>query len=87
MHHTRESLKLSAATLPGAILGSFLSIQISDVWFERLLAIIMVGIVITMIIPRGKISHERTSPHPQHRFAGMVGLFLSGFMAVSSRLA
>jgi hypothetical protein len=79
VHHTRESLKLSAATLPGAILGAFFSIQISDVWFERLLAIIMVGIVITMLIPQKKVFYERTTPHPQHRFAGMVGLFFIGF--------
>lgn len=79
VHHTRESLMLSAATLPGAILGSLLSIQISDIWFERLLAIIMVGIVITMIIPQKKVSHHRTVIHPEHRITGMIVLFFVGF--------
>lgn len=77
--YNHESYKLAALTLPGAILGSFLSIKIPNEWFERLLAIIMIGVVISMIIPQKKVHYQRTEPDPTHRIAGMIALFFIGF--------
>jgi len=47
-----KSLKLSLLTLPGAILGAIVSLRISNEWFERILGIVMIGIILSMLIPQ-----------------------------------
>ncbi len=49
------SFKLSIFTLPGAILGSILAVNLDNEVFKKILAIVMVGIIVTMLIPRKKI--------------------------------
>jgi len=46
------SLRLAALTIPGAILGALISVRISDEWFERILGLIMIGIIISMLAPQ-----------------------------------
>jgi uncharacterized membrane protein YfcA len=53
-HQFKKSLILAGFTLPGAILGAYLSIKLDDQWFQRILAVIMVGIVLSMILPKPK---------------------------------
>ncbi len=48
------SLRLAAFTIPGAILGALIAIRISDVWFERILGLIMIGIIVSMLVPQSK---------------------------------
>ncbi len=50
----RRSLMLGVWTLPGAVLGAVLAVRISDAWFQRILGLIMIGVVISMIIPRSR---------------------------------
>ncbi|MGD8780663.1 MAG: sulfite exporter TauE/SafE family protein [Ignavibacteria bacterium] len=52
------SLKLSIFTLPGAILGSLLAINLSNEIFKKILAIVMIAIIITMLMPRKKIESK-----------------------------
>ena len=47
-------LRLAALTIPGAVLGALLAVRISDRWFEIILGIIMIGVVISMLVPQGK---------------------------------
>lgn len=47
----RESIILAVLTVPGAVLGAFFAVTISDVWFERILAFIMILIVVTALFP------------------------------------
>lgn len=53
-YELKNSLILSALTLPGAILGAILAVSISDELFKKLLAVIMIGIIITILIPSKK---------------------------------
>ena len=78
VHNTKESLLYSVATLPGAILGSFLSLRINDVWFQRILALIMLGIVITMIIPQKRKIYNQIESRVEHRKAALIALFFIG---------
>ncbi|MCH7518268.1 MAG: sulfite exporter TauE/SafE family protein [Candidatus Dadabacteria bacterium] len=48
------SLRLAALTIPGAILGALIAVRISDKWFEIILGIIMIGVIISMLIPQSK---------------------------------
>ncbi len=48
------SLRLAALTIPGAILGALIAVRISDKWFEIILGIIMIGVIISILIPQSK---------------------------------
>ena len=71
------SLKLAAWTLPGAIIGAIAAVNVSDALFQRILGVILIGVVITMLIPRsGK--HETTQDGRSSKWA-YPALFLIGF--------
>jgi hypothetical protein len=50
-----KSIKLSLLTLPGAVLGALLALKISNEWFDRILGIVMIGIIVSMLIPQSKL--------------------------------
>jgi uncharacterized membrane protein YfcA len=50
----KNSLILSALTLPGAIIGAITAVKISDELFEKILGVIMIFIIITMLLPKKK---------------------------------
>lgn len=50
----KTSLTLGVSAIPGAILGSYYSVQISNELFQRVLAIVMILILVTMFIPKKK---------------------------------
>lgn len=53
--HFKQSFKLALITLPGGIIGALVAVRISDEMFKTILGIIMIGIVISMIVPRKKL--------------------------------
>ena len=55
------SLKLALFTLPGAVIGAFAAVKVDDELFQKILAVVMIGVVISMIIPRKKITDENVS--------------------------
>ncbi len=50
----KNSLILSALTLPGAIAGAIIAVKISNELFEKILGVIMILIIITMLLPKKK---------------------------------
>ena len=50
----KNSLILSALTLPGAIAGAIIAVEIDDDLFQKILAVVMILIIITMLIPNKK---------------------------------
>jgi len=53
-YELKNSLILSALTLPGAIIGAVTAVSISDELFEKILGVIMILIIITMLLPKKK---------------------------------
>ena len=49
----RLSLSLAACALPGAIIGAMVGTQLDGVWFNRALAVIMVGVMLVMHFDKG----------------------------------
>lgn len=47
-------IKLAAVTLPGAVLGAFVSLRIPEQWFRGLLAAVLVLAVVAMLVPRSR---------------------------------
>ncbi len=43
------SAKLAVCTLPGSILGAIAAVKIDPAWFNRILAVIMVGVLVTTL--------------------------------------
>lgn len=56
----KNSLILSALTLPGAIAGAVLAVKIDDALFQKILAVVMIFIIITMLIPKKKIEDTKS---------------------------
>ncbi len=79
------SAKLGLVTLPGAIIGAFYATKIEGALFQKILAIVMIGIVITMLIPNSKkfIKEKITEKLPWTIYPIMFGLgFYGGFIQV-----
>jgi uncharacterized membrane protein YfcA len=79
------SLKMSLFTLPGAAAGALIAVKISDRGFQTILGIVMIGIIISMIIPRSKIEHTGTDNKKISPwiYAAMVFIgFYGGFIQV-----
>ncbi len=71
-------IKFAAVTLPGAIAGAFFAVTINDLWFKRILAVIMIGIIFTILKPKkiNKIENDDVTRIP---FITYFSLFAIGF--------
>lgn len=79
----RHSLKLAAWTLPGAILGAVVAVQISDEWFRRILGVVLIGVVLTMLIPRGTRETTLEGVRSKWIYPAMLAIgFYGGFIQV-----
>ena len=73
----RQSLTFALWAMPGAVVGAVVAVQISDAWFQRILGIVMVGVVISMLIPRRGIAE--TTPEGVRSWWIYPALFGIGF--------
>ena len=60
LYELKNSLILSALTLPGAIAGAIIAVKISNELFEKILGVIMILIIITMLLPKKKTDKTNT---------------------------
>lgn len=74
----RLSLSLAAAATPGAILGALVGVRLDGVWFDRVLAVVMIGVLILMQLPTKKRSGESLPMTRQRLIMGHVLMFLAG---------
>jgi uncharacterized membrane protein YfcA len=62
----RLSLSLSACAIPGAIAGALLGVHLDGVWFNRAVALIMLGVMFVMHFDKG--AAQRSADYqPTHR--------------------
>jgi uncharacterized membrane protein YfcA len=71
------SFRLAALTIPGAVLGALIAIRISDEWFERILGLIMIGVIISMLVPQAK--HDLTTQEGKKTWLIYPIMFAIGF--------
>ncbi len=80
VHQFRESLKLAVWTLPGALIGAFFAVKISDVWFQRILGVVIIGVVISLFVPvTGSGAHTDKHSRVEKRWPVYLALFGIGF--------
>ena len=80
----KTSLKLSLFTLPGSVAGALLAVRLEDELFKIILGIIMIGIIISMILPKKK-SINKDEPNKPNTgiYLSMIGIgFYGGFIQV-----
>ena len=70
-------LKLAAFTLPGAVLGALIAVRIEDLWFERILGIVMIGVIISMFVPQAK--YDITTVEGKKTWLVYPAMFAVGF--------
>ncbi len=79
------SFKLALFTLPGAIIGAYSATTISNQMFEKILAIIMIGVIVTMLLPKKSITAVTNLTRKQNFYVylAMFGIgFYGGFIQV-----
>jgi len=73
------SLKLAAFTVPGAIAGAFIATTISNELFQKILAYILIGVIISMFLP--KPNQKKSDDMPGHWSTRLIypAMFAIGF--------
>jgi uncharacterized membrane protein YfcA len=87
VHQFQRSFQLSLMTLPGAIIGAWVAAEkISDLWFKRILAVVLIGIVLSMFFSSSKKTKQDTSAEGEKSwiiYPVMFGIgFYGGFIQV-----
>jgi len=86
-HQFKTSWQLAIWTLPGAIAGAIVAIKIDEQWFQRILAIVLIGVIISMMFSPKKreslLSDQSTGPKKWLVYPTMLGIgFYGGFIQV-----
>lgn len=82
-YELKNSLMLSVFTLPGAIAGALLAVELDDVLFQKILGVIMIGIILSMIVPEKKSESGSTGKINFLTAVSMIGIgFYGGFIQV-----
>lgn len=85
IYQTRESVIYALLTVPGAILGALYATVVSDELFKKALAVVMIIVVISLLMPRSKTTVEQNSGSKTNWliYPGFVLLgFYGGFIQV-----
>jgi hypothetical protein len=73
------SIYLGIASLGGGFMGARLAVTIDDTLFNRILAVIMVGVVISIVSePRLNLSNRTERLETRHQLLGIIAFFLLG---------
>jgi len=80
----KTSLNLAFFTLPGSVAGALLAVRLEDKLFQIILGIVMIGVVISMILPKKKRNTEVEPIKPNMGiYLSMLGIgFYGGFIQV-----
>ena len=74
----RLSLSLTTAAIPGSILGAFVGVRLDGVWFDRVLAAVMLGVLILMQLPSRTREGASLELTRERLIAGHVLMFGAG---------
>jgi uncharacterized membrane protein YfcA len=79
----KKSFLLGIFTLPGAIAGALIAVKLDDELFQKILGIIMIGIILSMLIPERRNDKEGKGKVSVLTAASMIVIgFYGGFIQV-----
>jgi len=83
-HDFKISFKLACFALPGAIAGALVSVKLSDDAFQKILGVLMIGIVFSIIFSSKKKDIQSQNSEPSWwLYPAMIGVgFYGGFIQV-----
>ena len=74
------SLYVGLAAIPGAIIGAIISTKLDDTLFNKIIAVVMIGVIILTFFSPNKANDEHTERmDTKHQIIGSVTFFLIGF--------
>lgn len=73
----RESLSLTAWTIPGAVAGAVFAVSVDDLWFQQILAVVLIGVAATMFF--NPVSSADRAGGERKSWWIYPALFLTGF--------
>ncbi|WOJ97601.1 sulfite exporter TauE/SafE family protein [Congregibacter brevis] len=74
----RLSLTLSAAAIPGAILGAMVGVNLDGEWFDRVLAVVMLAVLVLMQLPSKKHKNDGSPLTRKKLILGHILMFGAG---------
>jgi uncharacterized membrane protein YfcA len=86
MRGLRQSLWLSAWSVPGAIIGTLVAVRISDAWFQIAVGIVNILTVIVIFLPKSKNNSDHFDDPRQKLLVGITLFFVGiygGFIQLS----
>lgn len=80
----KTSLKLALFTLPGAVAGALIAVRVEDALFQKILGVVMIGIILSMLFPQKFITADKSDAKISPvTFLAMFGIgFYGGFIQV-----
>jgi uncharacterized membrane protein YfcA len=79
----KASFLLGMFTLPGAVAGALIAVKLDDEIFQKILGIIMIGIILSMFFPQGKSDTTGESKISVVTAVSLFGIgFYGGFIQV-----
>ncbi len=76
----RLSMSLAACALPGAIAGAMVGVQLEGLWFNRVLALIMIGVMLVMYFdPGNRPAQADHQPNTRQLWWGHILMVAAGF--------
>ena len=75
----KESFKLALLTLPGAIIGAVVAVSIQDIWFKRILSVVIIFVIISLFLPRPQGKEKRLAEGSGKKWALYLSLVAAGF--------
>ncbi len=75
----RLSCSLAAAAAAGAVAGAHVGLQLDDIWFNRILAVVMIAVLIIMATGGLHKDQQAGGEHPQRLALGHVLMVGAGF--------
>ncbi|MBN1464730.1 sulfite exporter TauE/SafE family protein [candidate division KSB1 bacterium] len=77
----RSALFYSAWTLPGAIVGAFFAVNIKDQLFHKVLAVVMIAVMLTVLLPPARDPKELGARKSWLIYPALLGIgFYGGFI-------
>ena len=73
------SLSLTLCALPGTVLGAILGTRLRGVWFDRVLAAVMIGVLILMSRRSPEVSEARPAPSRRRTLLAHGLMLVAGF--------
>ncbi len=91
LHQFKTSFMMALWTIPGGLIGAIVAVKISHEWFQKILAVVLVGVVLSMMFkPNSNKDHtgtqiENETHHPRKwlLYPSLFGIgFYGGFIQV-----